>query len=60
MNSEMIGNPTTMPWAFIFKTIDNVPRHPAQLYEALSYLLIFASIFYYLQINSIKIGNGFI
>ena len=59
MNSEMIGNPTTMPWAFIFKRIDNVPRHPAQLYEALSYLLIFASIFIIYKINSIKIGNGF-
>jgi prolipoprotein diacylglyceryltransferase len=35
MNSEMIGNPTTMPWAFIFKRIDNTDI-PAQLYEALS------------------------
>ena len=47
MNSEIIGNPTDMPWAFIFHTheamVDGslVPRHPAQLYEALAYLVIF-------------------
>jgi prolipoprotein diacylglyceryl transferase len=59
MNSEMIGNPTTMPWAFIFRRVDNIPRHPAQLYEALSYLLIFVSIFIIYKANTIKIGNGF-
>lgn len=41
MNSEIIGKSTDVPWAFIFVQVDNVPRHPGQLYEALSYLLIF-------------------
>lgn len=41
MNSEIIGMPTTVSWAFIFEQVDNVPRHPAQLYEALAYLVIF-------------------
>ena len=47
MNSEIIGSPTTMPWGFIFHTHDALvdgqlaPRHPAQLYEALAYLIIF-------------------
>ncbi|MBX9886746.1 MAG: prolipoprotein diacylglyceryl transferase [Flavobacteriaceae bacterium] len=59
MNSEMIGNPTTMPWAFIFKRIDNVPRHPAQLYEAIAYLMIFITIFAIYRSKKIKIGNGF-
>lgn len=40
MNSEIIGTPTTMPWAFIFVQIDQLPRHPAQLYEALCYFVI--------------------
>jgi phosphatidylglycerol---prolipoprotein diacylglyceryl transferase len=35
MNSEMVGLPASVPWAFIFTSVDNVPRHPAQLYEAL-------------------------
>jgi prolipoprotein diacylglyceryl transferase len=41
MNSEIIGIPTTKPWSVIFERVDNVPRHPAQLYEAISYFIIF-------------------
>ena len=41
MNSEILGTPTDMPWGVVFRRIDTVPRHPAQLYEALSYGLIF-------------------
>lgn len=59
MNSEMIGNPTTMPWAFVFKRIDNIPRHPAQLYEAVSYFIIFIIIFSIYKTKNIKFGNGF-
>lgn len=47
MNSEIVGSQTDVPWAFIFHTRDAmvdgtlVPRHPAQLYEALAYIVIF-------------------
>ena len=41
MNSEIIGTPTDVPWAFIFERIDNIPRHPSQLYEAIAYLIMF-------------------
>ncbi len=41
MNSEIIGNVTDVPWAFIFEDVDDNPRHPVQLYESLSYLSIF-------------------
>jgi phosphatidylglycerol---prolipoprotein diacylglyceryl transferase len=37
-NSEIIGRPTTVPWAFIFTKVDLIPRHPVQLYEAILYL----------------------
>jgi len=40
MNSEIVGIPTQVPWAVIFTKIDLLPRHPAQLYEAISYLFI--------------------
>ena len=43
-NSEMIGHPATVPWAFVFPSVDLLPHHPAQLYEAASYLLIFAGL----------------
>lgn len=41
MNSEIIGRPTDVPWAFVFARIDALPRHPGQLYEALAYALLF-------------------
>ncbi|MCW8824659.1 MAG: prolipoprotein diacylglyceryl transferase [Ignavibacteriaceae bacterium] len=40
-NSEIIGKPANVAWAFIFTSIDNVPRHPTQLYESIAYLMIF-------------------
>jgi prolipoprotein diacylglyceryl transferase len=40
-NSEIIGKPTTMPWGVTFQRIDQVSRHPAQLYESFTYLMIF-------------------
>ena len=44
-NSEIIGMPTTVPWAIIFSRVDNLPRHPAQLYEAIVYFLLFILLF---------------
>ncbi len=41
-NSEIYGVETTLPWGFIFeRNGETVPKHPTQLYEALSYVLIF-------------------
>ena len=50
MNSEIFGKPTDVPWAFIFvrdHEFSQVPRHPTQLYESLSYLIVFAVLFWY-------------
>lgn len=41
MNSEIIGKVTDVPWAFVFERIDNLPRHPGQLYEAIAYAILF-------------------
>ena len=40
MNSEILGRATDSPLGIIFAQIDNVPRHPAQLYEAIAYIII--------------------
>ena len=40
-NSEILGLPTDLPWAVIFSRVDTIPRHPVQLYESASYLVIF-------------------
>ena len=42
MNSEIYGVETTLPWGFIFeRNYEIVPKHPTQLYESLSYFIIF-------------------
>jgi len=45
MNSEIVGSPSTVPWAFIFLQADvpdpTVPRHPSQLYESLFCVFLF-------------------
>lgn len=59
-NSEIIGIPAEVPWSFIFALVDEYPRHPAQLYEALAYLSIFVILFNYYRINNGKTRDGFI
>ncbi|MCF0159766.1 MAG: prolipoprotein diacylglyceryl transferase [Bacteroidaceae bacterium] len=65
MNSEIIGNVTDVPWAFIFHTQSAmvngqlVPRHPAQLYEALAYMLLFFIGWFIYKKHSEKVGTGF-
>ena len=45
MNSEIVGSVTNVPWGFVLEnriaSLGAEPRHPAQLYEALAYLLLF-------------------
>jgi prolipoprotein diacylglyceryl transferase len=40
-NSEILGRPADLPWAVVFERIDQTARHPVQVYESLSYVLIF-------------------
>lgn len=37
-NSEIVGRPADVPWAVVFPAVDNLPRHPTQLYESLGYV----------------------
>ncbi len=47
MNSEIYGNPTTLPWGFIFeRNHEPVAKHPTQIYESLSYLFTFGVLWY--------------
>lgn len=50
-NQEILGVPTTLPWGIIFlHPADGGPivvRHPAQLYEAIAYLCVFAILLFY-------------
>ncbi len=59
MNSEIIGKPTNLPWAFVFIKEDALPRHPTQLYEAIFYLIIFIILFYAMTWTTRKSGYYF-
>lgn len=59
MNSEIVGLPTNVPWAVVFQRVDSTPRHPAQLYEAACYLLIFAINIYLYKKWGSKPRHGF-
>lgn len=60
-NSEIIGKPSSLPWAFVFAKVDFLPRHPSQLYEAIAYLVIFflLCLFYKRKFHQLKKGYLF-
>lgn len=58
MNSEIVGTPTQVTWAFVFIRIDQVPRHPAQLYEALCYLAIFSMLLLLWKVGKFQNHKG--
>jgi prolipoprotein diacylglyceryl transferase len=61
MNSEIYGHETDLPWGFIFhRAGEFVPKHPTQIYEALSYLLIFGLLLLIYRKQGGKTTNGFI
>ena len=48
INGELVGRVTSGPWAMVFPQVDNLPRHPSQLYEfALEGLLLFVILWGY-------------
>jgi prolipoprotein diacylglyceryl transferase len=70
-NSEIYGLPTSLPWGVEFvrdrlydsttgELLPTVARHPTQVYEALSYLLIFLVSFIFYRKRNRDIRDGFI
>ncbi len=48
INGELWGRPTDVPWAMVFPQVDNIPRHPSQLYEsALEGVALFVLLWWY-------------
>jgi len=68
MNSEIIGKPTDLPWGFKFfrdyefNSLGDpamvVARHPSQLYEALSCLVIFSLLMWFWSLKKAKTQEG--
>ena len=59
MNSEIIGTETNLPWGVVFvQAGETVPHHPAQLYEAIAYAIIFIFGLLLYKKHKAKIGTG--
>lgn len=58
-NSEIYGNPTGSDWGIIFKQVDDIARHPSQLYEAIAYIIIMIVIFALYKCCDKKLHRGF-
>ena len=57
VNGELVGKVTNVTWSVIFPVIDNLPRHPSQLYEAiLEGLVLFILLNSFIFYRKYKIG----
>jgi len=55
INSELYGRATDVPWSVQFVIIDNIKRHPSQLYEALlEGIVLFFILGYFFNKNYLK------
>ena len=55
INSELYGTPTDIPWAVTFIQVDNLSRHPSQLYEAiLEGIILFIILLYFKNKDYLK------
>ncbi len=58
INAELYGRITTLPWGVVFPDAGNLPRHPSQIYEALSEgLLLFVILFFVVKNKKHKAGT---
>ena len=61
INAELYGKISTLPWAVIFPNVDNIPRHPSQIYEAIMEGIILFILINYLALKkSLLYKNGLI
>jgi phosphatidylglycerol---prolipoprotein diacylglyceryl transferase len=52
INSELYGTATNLPWSVTFIQVDNLSRHPSQLYEAiLEGIILFLILMYFRKKN---------
>ncbi len=67
MNSEIVGKPSNLPWAFAFVRDnivrglpENFTRHPSQIYESLGYFTIFIIMSYLYKKTSLAKQEGYL
>lgn len=57
LNSELVGKASNLNFCVVFQKVDNICRHPYQIYAALSMLLLF---FILLYARKLKDEKGFV
>ena len=59
-NSEIYGDVTSLPWGFVFELRgETLPKHPTQLYEALSYFILGIALVLVYKYRLNKVYRGF-
>ena len=61
INGELVGRPTESVFGIIFPHVDNVSRHPSQIYEALlEGILLFIILLIFINNQKIRSNKGFL
>jgi prolipoprotein diacylglyceryltransferase len=57
-NSEILGIPTARNFGVVFDAVDQIARHPVQLYEAAAYLALTVLLFMFYQRTDARSRRG--
>lgn len=57
-NSEIIGRASDAVWAVVFARVDQIPRHPSQIYEALAYIFVFLILLFRYKKYNVNLPKG--
>lgn len=64
INQEILGKVTDLPWGVVFlhpmQEVEQVPLHPVQIYESISYVMIFVFLLFLWVKRGKKLGEGMI
>jgi len=59
LNGELYGRVTTLPWAMVFPSAGDLPRHPSQLYECLLEGVLLFMILWWAKDRPLRKGSLF-
>ncbi len=60
-NSEIYGPPTDLPWGVVFDLRgETEPRHPTQMYESITYMVLFCVMMLLYKFRLHKLNRGFL
>ena len=58
INGELYGKPSEVMWSVIFPDVDNIPRHPSQIYEAFfEGIVLFTILIFFMFKKKYKTGT---